>query len=73
MVGNLQEIEAQAREAGFSMGEVLAQANVAQTTWARWRHGHNAPNLRTWQRIESALSELRRRRIDVLMQREGVA
>ena len=49
------DIETRAEEAKVPMGHVLADADVAATTWWRWRHGKAEPRLSTLRKVRSAL------------------
>lgn len=41
------------------VGRFLADAvGVNETTWRRWRAGHNEPNVATWREIEAKLSKM---------------
>ncbi len=51
----VEDLEAQAREAGKSISEVCRQAGVARSTFTRWKSGDNEPNVRTLQKISDVL------------------
>lgn len=46
-----QEIEDRARLAGLSLAEVCRRANVAQSTFTRWKAGLSEPRLAVYRRL----------------------
>ena len=52
----VEDLEAQAHEAGKSISEVCRQAGVARSTFTRWKSGDNTPNIRTIQKILDVLN-----------------
>lgn len=44
-------IEAKAERTGYTVGELLAEAGVAPSTWRRWKARKNSPTLTTLERI----------------------
>lgn len=49
------DVERFARVAGLSMAEVCRRAQIAQSTFCRWKAGHSAPRLDVYTRIRSAV------------------
>jgi transcriptional regulator with XRE-family HTH domain len=45
------DIEARARSAGLSMAEVCRRADIAQSTFQRWKTGETEPNLAVYRRL----------------------
>ena len=52
----VEDLEAQAREAGKSISEVCREAGVARSTFTRWKSGSHEPNIRTLQKISDVLT-----------------
>lgn len=50
-----QDVEAKARAAGLSITDVCKRADIAQSTFSRWKAGKTSPTLTIYQRIEAAL------------------
>ncbi len=51
----VEDLEAQAREAGKSISEVCREAGVARSTFTRWKSGDHTPNIRTIQKLSAVL------------------
>jgi transcriptional regulator with XRE-family HTH domain len=49
------EIERLADDAGLSVAELCKRANVAHTTFYRWRLGRTSPSLDIYQRLKEVL------------------
>jgi predicted transcriptional regulator len=56
-----EEVERLAADAGLSITEFCELADIAHTTFYRWRAG-KAPRLPTYQKIVDAIAKLPRRR-----------
>jgi len=50
-------IEATLKNRGISVARLCRRAELAQTTWVRWKSGTPA-QLRSWNRVSAALAEL---------------
>jgi predicted transcriptional regulator len=59
----IKDIEARAKSAGVSMASLLAQADVNESTWWRWKLGKSSPLFSSMQRVTKAIEavELERR------------
>lgn len=51
-------LENRLRESGFSVASVCRRADMAESTWWRWKHGRSAPTPRMWGRVEAAIAEI---------------
>jgi len=51
----ISDIEDRAKAAGLQMAPILRDADVAATTWWRWRSGGVEPKLGTLRRVREAL------------------
>jgi transcriptional regulator with XRE-family HTH domain len=49
-------IEEMASQAGVSMNELCALADVARTTLTRWKNGTTSPNMATLKKLEDTLA-----------------
>jgi transcriptional regulator with XRE-family HTH domain len=49
------QIEATAKAQGMKMSDVLRRANIAHSTWWRWKKGRFSPRFATVEKIEKAL------------------
>jgi transcriptional regulator with XRE-family HTH domain len=49
------EIEQLAAKAGKSMLQVCREAEIAPSTWARWKAGETSPTLNNYMRIAKAV------------------
>ena len=54
------EIERRARDAGASIAAICRAADVAHTTFGRWKRGETKPTLGVYERICQALAEAER-------------
>ena len=52
------KMEADLASRGISVAELCRQANVAETTWGRWKANKVSPNFKTWNAISEAYSRL---------------
>jgi hypothetical protein len=52
------EIEQLAAKAGKSMLQVCREAQIAPSTWTRWKAGQTSPTLNNYLRIAAAVEEL---------------
>lgn len=50
------DIEAKAKEAGLSMKQVCARADIAQSTFWRWKNGMTEPTLDVYRRLRDAIA-----------------
>jgi len=48
------EIEARAKSAGLSLGELCRRADIAMSTFYRWRSGETSPTLDVYRRLVEA-------------------
>lgn len=48
------EILQRARDAGLSMAEVCRRAQIAPSTWTRWKSGQTRPTLEVYKRLKDA-------------------
>jgi predicted transcriptional regulator len=51
-----QEIETQAAKLGWSVVELCSRADIAPSTFYRWRSGDTKPTLEVYQRLIDALA-----------------
>lgn len=51
---NPKQIELAAKTRGLKMSVVLRAANVAASTWWRWKNGKHSPSMATVERITKA-------------------
>lgn len=49
------EVEQDAKTHGVVMARVLAEAEVAESTWFRWRHKGIEPRMATFRKVRHAL------------------
>ncbi len=54
-----QELETAAKAAGIKMRDVAARAQIAHTTWYRWRNGETQPTYAVRARLGTALIVLK--------------
>jgi transcriptional regulator with XRE-family HTH domain len=54
---NPKQIEHAAKTRGVRMSVILRAANVAHSTWWRWKHGKHSPSLAVVDRITKALEQ----------------
>jgi len=52
------QIEAQLRERGLSVGDLCKRADIARSTWDRWKRGETEPNIKTWRAVTGAFDAL---------------
>lgn len=50
------EIEARLERAGSTVDAMCKLADIARSTWVRWKAGRNSPNFETWGRVEAAVA-----------------
>lgn len=48
-------IEVRLKAAGKTVGQLCNQAEIARSTWDRWRRGETEPNTKTWRTVCAAL------------------
>jgi predicted transcriptional regulator len=53
------EIEAKAKAAGLSIGDLCRSAGIALSTFYRWRAGETSPTLDVYQRLRDACEPAR--------------
>ena len=51
-------IEARLRCAGLTVSRLCAEAEIARSTWDRWRRGDTEPNLKTWREVVAAADRI---------------
>jgi hypothetical protein len=51
-------MERQLKVAGVSVHDLCQQADIARSTWSRWKCGKTIPNMATWAAVELAASIL---------------
>jgi transcriptional regulator with XRE-family HTH domain len=49
------QIQKAAKKRGVKMSAILRKANVAHSTWWRWKHGKHSPLMKTVTRIVDAV------------------
>lgn len=54
-----EQIERQAAALGLSLRDLCERADIAQSTFYRWRSGETEPNLRVYRRIKDVLRDAR--------------
>jgi transcriptional regulator with XRE-family HTH domain len=52
------KMEAALRERGLSVDEFCDKADLARSTWTRWKSGAVQPNMATWSRVEQQHREI---------------
>lgn len=52
------EMERQLKAAGSSVGALCERANIARSTWTRWKAGDVKPNWTTWEAVIAAADQL---------------
>lgn len=51
---DLEEIESALRQRGKSVADLCREADIARSTWDRWKRGETAPNFKTWETVLAA-------------------
>lgn len=54
------DLETRAKAAGLNITKVCEQANVARSTFTRWKRGDTAPNLATYNKLVEIIDATRR-------------
>lgn len=54
---HIAQIERRLERAGKTVGDMCDGAEIARSTWTRWKAGKTEPNLRTWNRLLDVVSE----------------
>lgn len=52
------QIEGRLHGAGLSVSDVCKEADVARSTWQRWKSGATEPNIKTWRIVTEAADKL---------------
>jgi len=52
------QIESRLTSAASSVDAMCKMAEIARSTWVRWKAGRNSPNFETWDRVEAAVAEI---------------
>lgn len=52
------EMERALTERGLSVAELCRRAEIAETTWGRWKRGDFHPSFKAWANVAKAYSEL---------------
>lgn len=55
IIERVKAAEARARAHGLSMSKICADANVAQSSWQRWRNGEVSPRVANLYAVETAI------------------
>ncbi len=58
MAAEITKLETRVRNAGVTVKQLLAEADVDDAQWWRWRQGKHKPLRTTWARIEAAADKL---------------
>lgn len=51
-------IEGRLKDRGLTVADLCRAAEIARSTWDRWKRGETEPNLKTWRVIEKAANQL---------------
>ncbi len=51
----INDIEARATAIGCSMASLLADADLDESTWWRWKHGKNSPTIKSLVKVQNAI------------------
>ncbi len=54
----IRTMESKLQEAGETVGDLCLRADVARSTWVRWKNGQRQPNMGTWVKVIQAFDEL---------------
>lgn len=55
---NIEATEARLHAAGRTVADLCRAANIAQTTWGRWKRGDFLPSYRKAQKVDDALNKI---------------
>lgn len=55
---NIQLMEAELSRRGISISALCRKAEVASTTWGRWKRGEVSPTFKTWGSVAAAYDQL---------------
>ena len=55
-------LEIQLRGAGYTVADLLKEANVTASSWQRWKNTGQIPLLSTWDRVQIASTNLLKRK-----------
>lgn len=55
---DIAKIEARLADAGKTVADMCREADIAQTTWGRWKRGEFYPSFRSAQQVEAAVASL---------------
>lgn len=55
---DIQAMEAQLSEAGIPVAELCRRADIAETTWGRWKGGKFHPSYSAWTKVTKAYSQI---------------
>lgn len=55
---DMAQIEARVVGHGKTVSQLCVSADIARSTWDRWKRGETEPNLRTWRSITAAAEAL---------------
>lgn len=58
LADDLAIIEEQLREKGLTVSGLCKQAEIARSTWDRWKRGETEPNTKTWRTVQAAAFKL---------------
>ncbi|MCA0204326.1 MAG: transposase [Proteobacteria bacterium] len=58
MPSDIPEMERQLSEAGKTVAEMCRRAEIAETTWGRWKRQEFEPTMRLWRAATTAFNEL---------------
>lgn len=51
-------IEGRLKDRGLTVADLCRAAEIARSTWDRWRRGETEPNLKTWREVVVAADRL---------------
>lgn len=58
LTDELAEIEVQVKGRGLTIGQFCKRAEIARSTWDRWKRGETEPNTKTLRTVKSTLAAL---------------
>jgi transcriptional regulator with XRE-family HTH domain len=58
-----EKTHALARSAGTTVAKLCLHAGVAKATVSQWQGGEVTPNIRTWEKIEGAAVQMKKRAV----------
>ena len=55
---NIPQMEVALAERGIPVAELCRRAEIAETTWGRWKRKEFMPSYRSWKAVKSAFADL---------------